>query len=72
MARGQLATVTAASSVGLLLEWYDFFVYGILAPTVLNKLFSPLQIRWRAFFWQFRAGPLASSCGPSARRSLAD
>jgi len=41
MARGQLATVVSASSVGLLLEWYDFFVYGILAVTVLNKLFFP-------------------------------
>ena len=39
--RGQLATVIAASSVGLLLEWYDFYIYGILATTVLNKLFFP-------------------------------
>jgi CBS domain-containing protein/sugar phosphate permease len=39
--RGQLATVVAASSVGLLLEWYDFYIYGILAATVLNKLFFP-------------------------------
>jgi CBS domain-containing protein/sugar phosphate permease len=41
MARGQLATVVSASSVGLLLEWYDFYIYGILAATVLNKLFFP-------------------------------
>ncbi|AKT35600.1 putative signal-transduction protein containing cAMP-binding and CBS domain [Pyrobaculum sp. WP30] len=41
MARGQLATVISASSVGLLLEWYDFYIYGILATTVLNKLFFP-------------------------------
>ncbi len=43
IARRTLAsgTVVAASSVGLLLEWYDFFVYGILAATVLNKLFFP-------------------------------
>jgi CBS domain-containing protein len=27
--------------VGLLLEWYDFYIYGILAATVLNKLFFP-------------------------------
>jgi CBS domain-containing protein/sugar phosphate permease len=39
--RGQLATVVVASSVGLLLEWYDFYIYGILAATVLNKLFFP-------------------------------
>ncbi len=41
MARGQLATVVSASSVGLLPEWYDFYIYGILATTVLNKLFFP-------------------------------
>ena len=41
MARGHLATVVSASSVGLLLEWYDFYIYGILATTVLNKLFFP-------------------------------
>jgi CBS domain-containing protein/sugar phosphate permease len=39
--RGQLATVVSASSVGLLLEWYDFYIYGILAATVLNRLFFP-------------------------------
>ena len=39
--KGQLATVVTASSVGLLLEWYDFYIYGILAATVLNKLFFP-------------------------------
>jgi CBS domain-containing protein len=33
--------VVSASSVGLLLEWYDFYIYGILAATVLNKLFFP-------------------------------
>jgi len=39
--RTQLATVVTASSVGLLLEWYDFYIYGILAATVLNRLFFP-------------------------------
>ncbi|WP_428717041.1 MFS transporter, partial [Thermus sp.] len=36
-----LATVVAGSSFGLLLEWYDFYIYGILAATVINKLFFP-------------------------------
>ncbi len=58
--RGQLATVVTASSVGLLLEWYGFYIYGILAATVLNKLFSPRGTPWLACYWPLRAGPWTS------------
>ena len=32
--------VITASSLGTVFEWYDFFVYGILAATI-GKLFFP-------------------------------
>jgi len=35
------ATVTIASTIGATIEWYDFFLYGVVTPIVLNKLFFP-------------------------------
>ncbi|HWH17698.1 MAG TPA: MFS transporter, partial [Allosphingosinicella sp.] len=32
--------VIAASSLGTVFEWYDFFIYGTLAP-IIGKLFFP-------------------------------
>lgn len=34
-------TVTIASTIGATIEWYDFFLYGVVTPIVLNKLFFP-------------------------------
>lgn len=31
----------AAASVGTAIEWYDFFLYGFLAPLVFDQLFFP-------------------------------
>ena len=33
--------VVAASLVGATIEWYDFFLYGVVAGIVLNKLYFP-------------------------------
>ena len=33
--------VVAASIVGATIEWYDFFLYGVVAGIVFNKLFFP-------------------------------
>ena len=33
--------IAFASSVGTTIEWYDFFLYGVVTPIVLNKLFFP-------------------------------
>jgi len=32
-------TVTVASTIGAKIEWYEFFLYGVVTPIVLNKLF---------------------------------
>lgn len=35
------ATIVFASTLGTTIEWYDFFLYGVLTPLVLNRLFFP-------------------------------
>jgi metabolite-proton symporter len=39
--RSDLRRVVAASVIGATIEWYDFFLYGIVAGIVLNKLYFP-------------------------------
>lgn len=36
-----LGRVVAAALVGATIEWYDFFLYGVVAGIVLNKLYFP-------------------------------
>ena len=36
-----IRTVAFASAIGTTIEWYDFFLYGVVTPLVLNKLFFP-------------------------------
>ncbi|MBA3810366.1 MAG: MFS transporter, partial [Caulobacteraceae bacterium] len=38
-----MRTVIAASSAGTAFEWYDFFVFGTLAPTIAKNFFSALD-----------------------------
>lgn len=33
--------IASASAVGTTIEWYDFFLFGVVTPLVLNKLFFP-------------------------------
>lgn len=33
--------VALASVIGATIEWYDFFLYGVVAGLVLNKLYFP-------------------------------
>jgi len=39
--RKELRTVLLSCMVGTTVEWYDFFLYGVAAGTVFNKLFFP-------------------------------
>ncbi len=61
----ELRRAVRASLVGNILEWYDFAVYGYLAPT-LGRLFFPAQDEWAsllAAFGVFAAGYLARPLG---------
>ena len=37
-----MRTVVLASSTGTAFEWYDFFIYGALAPVIARNFFSQL------------------------------
>ena len=41
--RGQVVRAVAASTISSTLEWYDFFLFGFAAATVLGRLFFPTQ-----------------------------
>ena len=43
MGRNSLRQVIAASLIGATIEWYDFFLYGVVAGIVLNKLYFPVS-----------------------------
>jgi len=36
-----IRVVAFASGIGATIEWYDFFLYGVVTPLVFNKLFFP-------------------------------
>ncbi len=38
-----MRTVVLASSTGTAFEWYDFFIYGAVAPTIARNFFSQLD-----------------------------
>ena len=59
---GRVITAATAASV---LEWYDFFAYGIVAPLVFDKVFFPrldpltgILLVWGTFAAGFLARPL--------------
>ena len=37
----QMRRVVVASLIGATIEWYDFFLYGVVAGIVFNKLYFP-------------------------------
>jgi len=36
--------VLLAGAIGTAIEWYDFFIYGLIAPLVFDQLFSRSSI----------------------------
>jgi metabolite-proton symporter len=36
-----IQAIAFASAIGTTIEWYDFFLFGVVTPLVLNKLFFP-------------------------------
>src|SRR5580692_8271879 len=41
--RALLRRVVYASLIGATVEWYDFFLYGVVAGIVFNKLYFPVE-----------------------------
>jgi len=37
----QLRKAVIASTIGTAIEWYDFFIYGIVAGLIFGKLYFP-------------------------------
>lgn len=57
--------VVLSSLIGATIEWYDFFIYGVLAGIVLNKLYFPsedptisLMLTYATFALGFLTRPL--------------
>jgi metabolite-proton symporter len=41
VSNASIRRVAFASAIGATIEWYDFFLYGVVTPLVFNKLFFP-------------------------------
>jgi hypothetical protein len=39
-----MGKIALASTLGATIEWYDFFLYGVMTALVFNKLSSPTTI----------------------------
>jgi MFS transporter, MHS family, shikimate and dehydroshikimate transport protein len=57
--------IAFASAVGTTIEWYDFFLYGVVTPLVWNKLFFPnfdavagTMLAYTTFFVGFISRPI--------------
>ncbi len=48
LSKKSLSSVVAASTVGTLIEWYDFYIFGILA-TIISTKFFPKENETAAF-----------------------
>lgn len=58
--------IVVASTFGTIIEWYDFFIYGIAAATIFGKTFFPSSdpvISALAAFGVFAVGYIARPLG---------
>ena len=67
----EIRTIIAASAAGTAFEWYDFYIYGTLAP-LFGKLFFPGSSPAAGFLLALATFGVGFAVrGPSARQSLA-
>ena len=50
-AQKNLRRVVISSLMGAVIEWYDFFLYGVVAALVLNKLICHSFAQQEPLFW---------------------
>lgn len=57
--------IASASAIGTTIEWYDFFLFGVVTPLVFNKLFFPnfdplvgTMLAYTTFFVGFISRPI--------------
>ena len=75
----ELRKVATASVIGATIEWYDFFLYGIVASIVFNKLYFPAGdptvntlLAYATFAVGFVARPLGGSFLATSATRLAE
>ena len=61
-----LRRVVIASLIGATIEWYDFFLYGMVAGIVFNKLYFPVGDALISTMLAYTTFAVASSHGRSA------
>jgi len=67
----QLRRAVVASTVGTVIEAYDFLLYVLVAPLVFANLYFPASTRWSAHCKPLASTPSALSPAPSAQRCSA-
>jgi MFS family permease len=62
-----MTKIAVASAVGCAIEWYDFFLYGVVSAIVFNKLFFPSDdatistlLTWTTYAVGFAARPVGA------------
>lgn len=62
-----ITKIAIASAIGCSIEWYDFFLYGVVSAIVFNKLFFPasdpavsMMLTWTTYAVGFVARPVGA------------
>jgi hypothetical protein len=59
-----MTKVGIAAFIGAMVEWYDYFLYGLAASVVFTQLFFPLENRLFGTLAAFATFVLVSSSAP--------
>lgn len=71
----EIRRIAAASFIGTVIEWYDFFLYGLLTALIFNELFFPSlspAVGTTAAFGSFAVGFVARPLGAIVFGHLGD